>query len=58
MGETKLFFSVSERKDALASACVPHSEKSFPPKLSNETTFKIDGILICPHLLVNQKALC
>ena len=32
--------------------------KSFPAKLSNETTFKMDSILICTRLLVNQKAPC
>ena len=41
-----------------ASACVPHWEKSFPAKLSNETSFKMDSILICTRLLVNQKAPC
>ena len=41
-----------------ASACVPRSEKSFPAKLSNETSFKMDSILICTRLLVNQKAPC
>ena len=42
----------------LESACVPRSEKSFPAKLSNETSFKVDSILICTRLLVNQKAPC
>ena len=32
------------------------AEKSFPAKLSNETSFKMDSILICTRLLVNQKA--
>ena len=41
-----------------ASACVPRSEKSFPAKLSNETTFKMDSILIYTRLLINQKAPC
>ena len=41
-----------------ASACVPRSEKSFPAKLSNETSFKMDSILICTRLLVNQNAPC
>ena len=41
-----------------ASACVPRLEKSFPAKLSNETSFKMDSILIYTRLLVNQKAPC
>ena len=41
----------------VASAWVPRSEKSFPAKLSNETSFKMDSILICTRLLVNQKAI-
>ena len=36
----------------------PRSEKSLPAKLSNETSFKMDGILIFTRLLVNQKAHC
>ena len=42
----------------LASACLSRSEKSFPAKLSNETSFNIDSILICTRLLVNQNAPC
>ena len=34
-----------------ASACLPHSEKSFPAKLSNETSFKMDSILICTRVI-------
>ena len=41
-----------------ASACIPDSEKSFLAKLSNETSFNMDSILTCTHLLVNQKAPC
>ena len=41
-----------------ASACVPRLEKSLPAKLSNETSFKMDSILIFTRLLVNQKAPC
>ena len=40
-----------------APACVPSWEKSFPAKLSNKTTFKMDSILICTCLLVNQEHL-
>ena len=39
-----------------ASACVSRSEKSFQAKLSNETSFNMDSILICTRWLVNQKA--
>ena len=42
----------------LASACVPCSEKSFPAKPSDETSFKMDSILILTRLLENQKAPC
>ena len=28
----------------------PFSEKSFPAKLSNETSFKMDSMLICTRL--------
>ena len=34
-----------------ASAWVPRSEKSFGAKLSNETSFKMDSILICTCLI-------
>ena len=34
------------------------AEKSFPAKLSNETSFKMDSILIWTRLLVNQRAHC
>ena len=29
-----------------------------PAKLSNETSFTMDSILICTRLLINQKAPC
>ena len=35
----------------------PRAEKSFPAKLSNETSFKMDSILICTRLLVNSSIL-
>ena len=38
--------------------CTPFREVIDPAKLSNETSFKMDSILICTHLLVNQKAPC
>ena len=38
------------------SACVLRSKKLLPAKLSNDTSFRIDSILICTRLLVNQKA--
>ena len=38
--------------------CTPFREVIDPAKLSNETSFKMDIILICTHLLVNQKAPC
>ena len=34
-----------------ASAWVPRSEKSFAAKFSNETSFKMDSILICTCLI-------
>ena len=39
-----------------ASACVPRSERSFPAKLSNETSFNMDSISTCTRSLLNQKA--
>ena len=38
--------------------CTQFREVIDPAKLSNETSFKMDSILICTHLLVNQKAPC
>ena len=32
-------------------------QKSFPAKLSNETGFKMDSIMICTRLLVNQNTM-
>ena len=50
--------SIAMSNEQRASACVPRSQKSFPAKLSNETTFKMDSILIYTCLRVNQKAHC
>ena len=38
------------------SVCVLRSEKSFSAELSNETSFKMDSILIWARLLANSKA--
>ena len=38
-----------------ACACVLRSEKSFSAKFSNETSFKMDGILICTRFVSKSK---